>query len=530
MRLLPDRAFTFILVFGLLVYLLSLNTFQVGDYMDDANYIVLAESIGRGTGYRQINFPDAPQETRYPFGYPLLLTPLVLAFPHSFVPLQLFSVASTLVSISLFYLLMRKRLRPAYAVLCTAMCALNPAIVGHATLVMSEAVFLAMALLAAYFVEKSAEETSLVSWWFVLGCFVAALSYLVRTIGIVLLFAGLVFYGVRRKFVRATLFGIVFIALAAPWSYRSYSLTGMLVPADYKQQFLRAGPESYTDEQAELSDLIKRPLDNLANYAVETVGDALVPILTGPKVHSLFAQFQLAFIPSAIAVLIFALVVLGWTRSARATLGFLDVFAVFYAAALLLWPFRGTRFLHPLIPLLYYFMLTAIELLEPLLCSRKVRERSRFSMSLLTFCVIVVLLNTGRDIQGMRNPIRTRITDISIGATWISENAPAEAIVMCQDPISRYLYARRFTVWYPSTTDAGQILKQIEQQEADYIIVAPRLQASRTTELDKYTTEYFLPALLARPDKFVQVYRDNERNVSVYRVVDLGSETPQDLS
>jgi len=52
------------------------NDYYIGTYMDDANYIILAESIAKGHGYRQINYPTAP-ETRYPPVLPLVLAPLV---------------------------------------------------------------------------------------------------------------------------------------------------------------------------------------------------------------------------------------------------------------------------------------------------------------------------------------------------------------------------------------------------------------------------------------------------------------------
>ena len=47
--------------------------FRVGNYVDDAHYAVLAKSLRTGQGYRTLNLPGQPPETKYPPGFPLLL-------------------------------------------------------------------------------------------------------------------------------------------------------------------------------------------------------------------------------------------------------------------------------------------------------------------------------------------------------------------------------------------------------------------------------------------------------------------------
>jgi hypothetical protein len=46
--------------------LLRFDSFQVGAFSDDAHYIVLAESLASGQGYRLINYPNAPTEWAFP--------------------------------------------------------------------------------------------------------------------------------------------------------------------------------------------------------------------------------------------------------------------------------------------------------------------------------------------------------------------------------------------------------------------------------------------------------------------------------
>lgn len=47
--------------------------FRVGNYVDDAHYVMLAKAIRTGGRYRTLNLPGAPPETKYPPAFPLLL-------------------------------------------------------------------------------------------------------------------------------------------------------------------------------------------------------------------------------------------------------------------------------------------------------------------------------------------------------------------------------------------------------------------------------------------------------------------------
>ncbi|UCG43830.1 MAG: hypothetical protein JSU73_04220, partial [candidate division WOR-3 bacterium] len=47
---------------------------------DNAVYLVLAQSLARGTGYTDVHLPVPTSHTQYPPGFPALLAPLVLAF------------------------------------------------------------------------------------------------------------------------------------------------------------------------------------------------------------------------------------------------------------------------------------------------------------------------------------------------------------------------------------------------------------------------------------------------------------------
>ena len=69
-------ALVLLIAVSLGLYLWRFDSFQVGTYMDDAEYMVLSKSIAEGRDYGLINPPNEVLPTRYPFGWPLILAPV----------------------------------------------------------------------------------------------------------------------------------------------------------------------------------------------------------------------------------------------------------------------------------------------------------------------------------------------------------------------------------------------------------------------------------------------------------------------
>jgi hypothetical protein len=55
----------------------------VGVFHDDAIYTLTAKALAEGEGYRLINLPDAPPQTKYPILYPAILATVWRAAPLS---------------------------------------------------------------------------------------------------------------------------------------------------------------------------------------------------------------------------------------------------------------------------------------------------------------------------------------------------------------------------------------------------------------------------------------------------------------
>jgi hypothetical protein len=80
-----------------------------GIYHDDGVYISTAKALAEGQGYRLINLPHAPVQTRYPILYPALLAliwKLWPSFPDNLLAMQWLALLFGAVTVGLAYLYM----------------------------------------------------------------------------------------------------------------------------------------------------------------------------------------------------------------------------------------------------------------------------------------------------------------------------------------------------------------------------------------------------------------------------------------
>lgn len=202
------------------------------------------------------------------------------------------------------------------------------------------------------------------------------------------------------------------------------------------------------------------------------------------------------------------------------------LFEVLYIGIILLWPWRGARFLYPIQPFLYYhfllgilFIINQVERFTPFL-----RKYGRFVSYICTGMVIagILTLSIYRGVtDSMSSLAYTR--DLRIGASWLRENSSQDALIMAQQPQSIYLYAQRQTVDYPAINDARELKRYILAQGIDYILVAPKLEwrADGSLQYDNYTRDIVLPFLnlLTETCHLRLVYESTEDMVKVYQVL-----------
>ena len=117
-------------VVGLLLYEPAL--FPGGD---NADYMILGESLRTFEGYRDLHLPGSPVHTKYPPGYPVLLA--VLGWIGGGQLFKLASLALTTATVWLTATWGRKVAGPLPAILAAGVLALNPVLLEYSHYVLS---------------------------------------------------------------------------------------------------------------------------------------------------------------------------------------------------------------------------------------------------------------------------------------------------------------------------------------------------------------------------------------------------------
>jgi hypothetical protein len=191
-----------------------------GVYHDDAIYVTTAKALADGQGYRLINLPEAPWQTKYPFLYPAVLAvvwKLWPAFPANLAAMQGLSLLAAAAALGLFYLYLVRFGYCSRPVAATAglVCATTPLFVFFSTQTLSEMPFTLLLVAALWGLEREvrapAEHFGRQVWLGVL----LGLPCLCRTAGIPILLAGLLVLARARRRVRWV--GLGSLATVAPW-------------------------------------------------------------------------------------------------------------------------------------------------------------------------------------------------------------------------------------------------------------------------------------------------------------------------
>ncbi|MBE0680362.1 MAG: hypothetical protein IH589_00475 [Anaerolineales bacterium] len=487
---------------------LRFNSLQLGTSYDDAHYIILAESLSSGQGYQLINFPRPQIERAFPPGWPVLLMPWVRLFPGNYDLLKLFSLLLWLASILLIYKLFSKRIESPQLEIVTGLAAINPLLVGTSVTVMSESAYLFFSLLALIVFDKWNETANgKKDWLVVLIAVLAMYTQLIRTIGVSLVMALLVYFLLTRRFREAGITTGVFVSGILLQTWLNLRNGGSVVSASYETQVFNSS----------LLDKIGQMGSNALGYFNEILVGSLIPIF-GSKVTAYLGSHGLEALPAFVNILILFLVVGGLALSGK-KFHAMDIYvAIYFLGILAFWnPKVGSvkaRFLIPILPFLYFYLTRGMAWAAAKLARNRINFGRRTEAVLVGLIALALL---SRNFQDWQNPVMNQMTDLSIGASWVAENAPPDAIVMVNEPIPAYVQVKRKTVSFPT---AGQNLESyLTNRGVEYIIVSPRLQSPRSYELDPFIAQQILPALQSAPEKFVVVFANPENNVEVYRYI-----------
>jgi hypothetical protein len=481
---------------------LRFDSFQVGRFVDDAHYVILAQSLASNQGYRLINFPSAPTERAFAPGWPVLLSQLAAVFPGNYQVLKLLALFFWLAAIPLIYALFFNRLKSPYLEILVAIIAISPALISFTGKVMSEMPYLFFSLLTLYLFDSWNRSQNKSKIWLLIACpFAASYAFYIRSAGISLLLAIPVCLLVWRRFKQA---GVVIVLLGlalASLQWISSRNGSFLISPHYENQI----------SVAVSATKIAQAGTNAQSYLSGKISTSLVPIfnevLPRSNRHGLVI---LAILTNAIILLF---ILLGAAISRPPLLE--GIYLVLYLIIITFWTPNSaggqSRFLVPILPFLYLYLMQGIFWSSERIFTKHPTQASAVVTGLISLIVIVSLV---RNATYWENPEWKRRPDLSIGTNWIAENTPLDSIVMTINPVSEYLYMHRKTIAYPEI--GRDIEKYLKINKIDYILVSLKAQAPRSNELKAEIANHLVPLLESKPDKYQLIYTSTDQNVMVF--------------
>lgn len=514
---------------------------------DNAGYMILAEALRSGEGYRDLHLPGMPIHTKFPPLYPALLA--VLGWLGGLQLFKLASLALTSTAVGLTTLLGRRWLGARGAVLAGGLLAVNPLLLEYGHHVMSEALFTALLMASLYAVARSEEgpggrreaddapggsRASRRWWWLGLAAAVAAL--LTRTVGLALLL-GLALYPLFRGSKRRSASAAATV-LAATGGWALFQRLAAPGRPGYLKEWLMVHPYDPAAGTVGLAGMAERAAINLWTYVSWLFPSAVTGLAEGHAGGGALV--------AAVGVGLSVLVLAGWLARCRPRPGPAELTVLLYVAILAVWPslWVDRRFLAPAIPLLVLYLLVGAGTLGGRAAALFGREgrpdgrendavRKRRASPLrgaglagtlaLTVALAVPAGATLAErapervacVQQYRSGVPCQVPAFESffeAARWAGANTAPEAVFVSAKPRLFYLHSGRRSRIYRYTDDPDRMLRDLLRSRVDYVVVDDLPGIGDTTR------RYLVPAVRAHGERFEAVYEGGDPPIRILRV------------
>jgi hypothetical protein len=332
----------------------SLYSGYVGHIGDDGIYLVTAQSIRDGNGYRLPSRPGDPVARKYPPGFPLAIATVMKLMPGATGLASDIRSARILVALSgavflylSWLLLMQLKMPPVYALATVAATSLHPTTITYSGLIMSDVLYAALAV-AVFLLAMSGWRMARdypAPIFLVTGALTAA-AFSVRGNGIALFLALIAQAALAPRRKSALAFSVGgFLLLTVALSAIVGLAHGPPDSASYRNEFAGA----WSTPQAGIAIMLRN---------LRGLNAAVPPILLAELWSTPAARFAARFplLAAAFNLAVCAVLLAGIIPLARRTLrryAGLWIYAVLTLATILIWPWDlGPRLLLPLFPLI----------------------------------------------------------------------------------------------------------------------------------------------------------------------------------
>jgi len=428
---------------------------QLSQSGDNAEFIILARSLSHTGEYQVDSTPDPQPATKFPPLFPGMLALVEWVAPGSIPAMKWLIVLFYAASIPVIFKLFQEQSGTPHAWLVSATCLVSPYLLDLSHEVMSEVPFLALS--AAAVLVASREDRGWRSLAAILALVMAA--YYVRTAGIALMVAVLLYDARLGKWRSVTVLATGMVLLSLPWTLYLQSNGGGI----YGQALLLVDPYRPQLGYIGAGDAIGRVMRNLFAYGQLYFGRMTIPLLS---VDSDDYGYTDALGHGIVMICLAAHAY----EAVRKGISLPTLYLAVYSGMLLCWPeaWSGLRFLIPVAPFVFHVHFRGA---QDLLCrlSLSALNRTRLTVVLVTAVLGVNTIASGA--MAMSREVETTSwRDYYAAARWIRDHTQPNALIACRKPHLMFLESHRKSVRYAFDTPEA-IIRDLGSRRVTHLVM-----------------------------------------------------------
>jgi len=496
-----------------IIYLYTLDNYWK-PFWDSAIYICLAKSIAAGNGYHYMGLPHA----KYPFIFPLMLSPIISVCGLNFLLMRLLIIILAIASFYITYILFQKLTDEGTALAIMLLTGFSSILLHLSTWVLSEVPYMFLSLCTlCFFIDYSKESRCFTKTGFFSSIFLVVTIFtrmIGVTLGIAILLHLLLSRGAKGYFThnakKMVLIGVIISIPLSLWFYRSYLINkhypfqpeyrGVL---NYQREFFVKVPDNIHAPSIPLADFVKRIQDNVRIY---------IGITSNVLVNNVPLK-----IVRFITMLLFLCGFL-WCFFKRRTV--VEYYFSLYLTVCIIWWFnqQSVRFISPVIPFVFYYLLTGLKRGLELLSNREhKRAKNTFEMvKRVNFILVVFVLaitNFSFNPSVIKGERRQQfysselLSEFFSAINWINEYTTQDTVVMASEAPWFFMLTDRRTLTWPLFEPLSYIIDSLITNRVEYIVVSD-IEYAIYTLLHNFVESH--------PQHFLKVFTNNK--TSIYKI------------
>lgn len=481
---------------------------------DNASYIGLAHRLADGKGYTNVLIDGTlSPASHFPPGYPFVLSLLIRCGIDTLMGFKIFNAVLLYASMLMLGFLIKKITRQNYlAFSAIVLSCLSPVLMHFAGMVMSEITYMTATLLSlfALFMYGNLSEEKLKqrfgflkSPWFYVAFIAAAASYYVRTVGLSAMFAVVVFFLFRKEWL-ATAGAVagMFLCLL-PWSLRN-AANG--IESRYMGTIMTVNP--WRPEEGQISsvgEMIKKMIVNIDDTVIKGFPSLLFPFTQYSSEPSGFWGWVIGLL--VLAVVVYGAWNMGRLRWALIAFiaGNIGLFALWHGG-------NGTRYVTPLIPIIFACFLAGIYYLFIWFRQRSANFSGLKDNSLVPALFLLLALPMIKPIQQehalAKQGYHPAYYNYFSLVTQLNNESQPGTILCCRKPEFLTVFGPRLIgTNYAYSLEPDTVISDLVKKKVDYVILE-QLGFSSTFRylypaIQKYPQLFTLHKHLPNPDTYL---------------------------